>query len=100
MVFICRESQAAKTVFRYRDIAAFSLSKKVKKGFTENGLEISYDRNTFTPDEDVINAVLDGSMKAKKVIKNAIQELRNPSKAENPKDIIAATMVMNIITAH
>ena len=100
MVFICRESQAAKTVFRYRDIAAFSLSKKVKKGFTENGLEISYDRNSFTPDEDTINAVLDGSMKAKKVIKNAIQELRNPSKAENPKDIIAATMVMNIITAN
>ena len=100
MVFICRESQAAKTVFRYRNIAAFSLSKKVKKGFTENGLEISYDRNTFTPDEDTINAVLKGDMKAKKVIKGAIKELRNPSKAENPKDIIAATMVMNIITAN
>ena len=99
MVFICRENVAAQTVFRYKNVAAFSLSKKLKKGFSDNNLEISYDHNTFTPDEDVINAVLKGDIKAKKVIKDVIKDLRNPAKAENPKDIIAATMMMNMITS-
>lgn len=101
MVFIARESQLAKTVFRYSNVAAFSLSKKAKKGFQqEDRLVISYDKNTFIPDEDIINTVVKDGVKPKKIIKAAIKNLRNPQKADNPKDIIAATMIMNIITAN
>lgn len=98
MVFILRESEAIKTVFKHKNVAAFSLSKKLKRGFSENELELSYDNNTFVPDEDTINSVIDGSVKPKKVIKNAIKQFRNPAKAEDRKSVMAATVIMNLIT--
>lgn len=98
MVFICRETDAAKTVFRYKHVAAFSLSKKPKKGFMVDGKPIlSYDKATFTPDEDDINRVINGDIKPKKLINNAIKAMRNPAKADDLKKLISATAIMNII---
>lgn len=98
MVVICRESLATKTVFHYPNVAAYAVGKKLKKGFSENGLEISYDNNTLIPDEDVINGVVEGSLNPNKVIKAAINDLRNPAKAKDQTQVISATMTMNIIT--
>ena len=97
MVFILKESEAAKSVFRYKNIAAYSL-KKSKKGFSNDKLNISYEKNMVQPDEDVINGVIKGDMKASKVIKKAIKELRNPANAEDRKALIATIMTINILT--
>ena len=95
MIIICREKEAENTVFRYKNVAAYSLSKKMK-GFKNDKIELSYSQVPFLPDEDVINSVLTRDVKASKVIKRAIKDLRNPAKADDPKAVISATMTMNM----
>lgn len=76
MVFMLNESKARKIFEIYENVAAFTLGSS--KGFSENGLEISYAKLSFLPDEDVINGIIAGDIKAKKVIKKAVKALYNP----------------------
>lgn len=96
MVFMVKESKARKIFERYNDVAAFSLGKS--KGITDNGLEIRYTRmNGILPDEDVVNGVVAGDIKAKKVIKEKVAALHKPQKAENTNLCTGMALIVNMI---
>lgn len=96
MIFMTTEDKAAKIFKKYDNVAAFTLGKS--KGITINDMEIGYETLKFLPDEDTINAVIAGDMKAKKVIKKAIKALHNPSESDEAKAIaLGMTMTVNII---
>lgn len=75
MVFVLNEEKAAKIFAKYRNVAAFSLGKS--KGFedAEKTISVSYQKLAFLPSQDTINGVLDGSIKAKKVINDAVKRI-------------------------
>ena len=77
MVFILNEEKAAKIFKKYRDVAAFTLGKS--KGFVDEtkGISVSYQKLAFLPDDDTINAVLNGDVKANKIIKKAVKKIVN-----------------------
>lgn len=91
MVFVLKESEARKIFAKYKNVAAFTLGKS--KGINDDELEISYTRLSFLPDEDVLNAIADGSMSVKKVIKQAVKDLCKPSLDTSDIGITMASMV-------
>ena len=96
MVFVLKEKKARKIFEKYDNVAAFTCGKS--KGISEEDLEISYSKLTaLLPDEDDINAVLDGTLKAKKVIKTAVKALRKPS-VENRDICISMAQIINILS--
>ncbi|WP_300943850.1 hypothetical protein [uncultured Duncaniella sp.] len=96
MVFMLKESKARKIFEKYDDVAAFALGKS--KGITDNGLEIRYSRMAgIFPDEDVINGIVAGDIKAKKVIKEAVKNLHKPQKAENANLCSGMALIVNMI---
>ena len=95
MIFILQEKHAAKLFKKYKNCCAFTVGKA--KSFTENELTINYQKLGITPDEDTINAVVNGDMKAKKVIARDVKALLNPS-AENADVGIAMVTLMTMLT--
>lgn len=94
MVFITNEKKARRIFGTYANVAAFTLGET--RGISENGLEISYEKLSFLPDDDVINAVLAGDIKPGKVIKKAVSALYAPEKDDQGICIPMAQMI-NII---
>lgn len=99
MVFIMNESAAANTIFRYEKCIAIAAMPGMKKGYEiENNLSITYNKNNIIPNEDVLNAVVNGDIKAKKVIKTAIKALRNV-KMENADFLTAMGSLMHLLAS-
>lgn len=96
MVFILKEEIATKIFENYRNVAAFTLSKGMK-GITVDGMEVSYEKLNFLPDEDTINAIKSGDMKLKKVIKKAVKALHSPS-MENATIGLGMIQLITILT--
>lgn len=84
MVIITNEKRAKKIFARYNQVAAFNLGGK-SKGFVddEGKIIVSYEKSGILPDNDTVNAVVAGHMSGKKVIKKAVKNLKNPTKAKN-----------------
>lgn len=95
MVFILEERKARKIFEKYDNVAAFTCGKS--KGISEDELEISYSKPAFLPDEDEINGVLDGTVKSKKLIKEARKALHKPS-IENREICISMAQIVNILS--
>jgi len=101
MVFILNETQATKIFAKYRNVAAFTLSKGLK-GISNNDIEVSYEKLSFLPDEDTINAIKAGDMKLKKVIKDAVKALKRPNMNDDESVAVGLgmTQLVNIITSN
>ena len=97
MVFMLNESTARVIFKKYNaeNVAAFTLGKT--KGISEDNLEISYRKLSIIPDNDTVNAVINGDIKAKKVIKAAVKALHNPLDPENQAICTNMCMIANII---
>lgn len=95
MVFVLTESKARKIFRKYDNVAAFAVGSS--KSFTEGELQISYSRLSFIPDEDEINAVVSGSVKAKKIIKDAKKALHKPG-VDNHDLCISMAQIVNILS--
>lgn len=98
MVFILNEQKATQIFEKYRNVAAFTLSKGLK-GISNNDIEVSYEKLTFLPDEDTINAIKAGDKKLKKVIKDAVKALHRPS-MDDAAVGLGMTQLVNIITSN
>lgn len=98
MVFILKQD-VAERIFKgkYRNVAAFTLGKK-KGGVTSGDLEVEYAKLNFLPDEDTINAVVEGDMSAKKLCAAAVKALRNPGK-DMYEVGIGMSQLINILTS-
>lgn len=95
MVIITNEKRARNIFKNYENVAAFTLGESA--GISDNGLEISYEKLSFLPDDDTINAIINGDMKAKKVIRKAVKGLYHPVDDEDGVCIPMAQLV-NIIS--
>lgn len=69
MIMFLNESQAKKVFSRTKDVMAFSVGKK--KGFSEDGIEISYQKPSFMMSNDLIDGILKGDLSKKTVSKEA-----------------------------
>ena len=98
MIIFTTEEKATPIFEKYPSCAAFTLSKTAKK-VTVDGVEVSYDKLSFVPDEDTINAIKDGAKSLKKVIRAAVNALKAPQK-DTAHIGIGMTQMMNIITAN
>lgn len=77
MLFILKEKHAKHIFESYRNVAAFTMNNT--KGYTDGAdLTVSYGKLSLIPDDDTINGVINGDIKAKSVIKAAMKQLRNP----------------------
>lgn len=94
MVFIVNEKSAIKIFAKYRNVAAFTLGKS--KGISENGLEVSYAKLNFLPDEDDINGIINGDINPKKVIRKAVKALWTPN-ADNQNICVSMAQLINIV---
>lgn len=100
MVFILKEADAVRIFEKYRNAAAFTLSKGLK-GVSNNDIEVSYEKLSFLPDEDTINAIKAGDKKLKKVIKTAVKALHRPSLSTDDAAVgLGMTQLVNIITSN
>lgn len=79
MVFVINESKAAKIFENYKNVAAFTLDGKSSSYKSDDKVVVSYKKADMLPDKDTINAVLEGHMSAKKVIKKAVKSLKKPA---------------------
>ena len=95
MVIITTEKKARKIFERYRKVAAFTFGDK--KGISDNGLEISYAGLSFLPGEDEINAVANGDVKAKTIIRKAVRALHRPADPDNKDICVSFGQLMNIV---
>ena len=100
MYYILKEEKAEKIFAKYKNAAAFTTSKNVKTPTsTDRELEIEYEQLQFLPDEDTINAIKNGDISAKKVIKKAVKALYRPS-ADNAAIGLGMAQLMHIITSN
>lgn len=99
MIFAVTESKAKKIFNKYptSSIAAFSLDPTMKKCVTDKEIEINYQPCAFMPDADTINAVAEGHMKAKKVIKKAVNSLKDPTVNPKKKSMNKVAFGMGIV---
>jgi hypothetical protein len=96
MVFVLKEKAARKVFDKYENVAAFTLGKS--KGINDEELEITYSKLPFTPDEDTLNGIVDGTVKAKKVIKDAVKALHKPSTDSETYNVcITMAQLVNIL---
>ncbi len=96
MVFVLHESKATKIYKNARHCVVFKLGNHKK--YEEDDISISYADSGIIPDDDVIRSVIDGSVKAKSVIKSAIKQIYYPNKAEMVTFPLAFAEIINIIT--
>lgn len=91
------ESKAAKVFAKYDSVVALGMGKS--KGLANDKVDITYEHaQTLLPDEDLINGVIQGDMKASKVIKKTLKALHKPM-AENGTFCIAVAEMINIISS-
>lgn len=95
MIFILNEKQAGKIFNNYDDVAAFSLGKA--KGYSDAKISLSYKKLGFLPDNDTMNAVLNGDMKASKVIKAAVKACKNPNVKGGNSIALGMTQLVGMI---
>lgn len=97
-MIIVTTNHNARNIFEKYDtnIAAFTTGKS--KGINDADIQIDFAKLHILPDEDVVNAVLNGDMKAKKVIKKAKKALTNPTMDQ--KDLcIEMAQIVNIVSS-
>lgn len=102
MVVIVNESTVNTNpkMLKYKNLAAFALGKAPSlTGVVDKDGKpvVNYNYVNFLPDKDTINAVINGDMSAKKVIKKAIKALRNPS-TENQAIGMTVVHLVHMIT--
>ena len=102
MVVIVNESTVNTNpkMLKYKNLAAFALGKapSLTDVVDKDGKPVvNYNYVNFLPDKDTINAVINGDMSAKKVIKKAIKALRNPS-TENQAIGMTVVHLVHMIT--
>ena len=97
-MIIVTTATKAKDIFAKYDtnIAAFTAGKT--KAIDDADLQVSLTKLNILPDEDEINGVVNGDLKAKKVIKRAKKALLVPSMENNGLCIEMAQLV-NIISS-
>lgn len=95
MIFILNEKQAGKIFNNYDDVAAFSLGKA--KGYSDAKISLSYKKLGFLPDNDTVNAVCNGDMKASKVIKSAVKACKNPNVKGGNSIALGMTQLVSMI---
>lgn len=98
MFIICNEAKALKIFEKYKQVAAFTMSKSPRT-VTVCEQEVTFKKLPFMLSEDDINAVKNGDIKLKKVIKRAVKALYDP-KPENGIIGLNVTQVIGIITAN
>lgn len=91
MIFILQEKDAAKIFGKYKNCCAFTVGKA--KAYTDNEIVVNYKKLGITPDEDTINAVLNGDLKAKKVIARDLKAMCNPKTENATIGIAMATLI-------
>ena len=96
MVIITTQEKSHMIFEKYNtNIAAFTTGKS--KGIKDADIEISFAKLHILPDEDEVNAVINGDVKGKKVIKDAVKSLMRPS-LENKDLCIAMAQIVNMIS--
>lgn len=75
MVVITKEKNARRIFRAYRGCVAFSLCGSNGMQDEDANINISYAKLNFLPDKDEINAVLNGDLKGRKVIRQAVSAL-------------------------
>lgn len=99
LVIIANENTVRDKVFtKYKNVAAFSLAKGLT-GSTIDDRQIEYEKLNFLPDDDTINAIKDGSMSLKKVIKKACKAIMSPS-MDNAIIGLGVTQLITLITSN
>ena len=96
MVIITTQEKSHMIFEKYNtNIAAFTTGKS--KGIKDADIEISFAKLHILPDEDEVNAVINGDVKDKKVIRDAVKSLMRPS-LENKDLCIAMAQIVNMIS--
>lgn len=98
MFVVCNEAQATQIFSCYKNVAAFTTTKK--KGVEVGGRLIPYETLPFNLSDDDINACVNGDVSVKKLIKKTVKMLYKP-KACNLKYGSAGlgiTMLIHILT--
>lgn len=96
MIIITTQSKSHMIFEKYNtNIAAFTTGKS--KGIKDADIEISFAKLHILPDEDDVNAVINGDLKDKKVIKAAVKSLMRPS-MENKDLCIAMAQIVNMVS--
>ncbi len=96
MIIITTQAKSHMIFEKYNtNIAAFTTGKS--KGIKDADIEISFAKLHIMPDEDDVNAVINGDLKDKKVIKAAVKSLMRPS-MENKDLCIAMAQIVNMIS--
>lgn len=96
MIIITTQAKSHMIFEKYNtNIAAFTTGKS--KGIKDADIEISFAKLHILPDEDEVNAVINGDIKDKKVIKSAVKSLMRPS-MENKDLCIAMAQIVNMIS--
>ncbi|MCM1294998.1 MAG: hypothetical protein NC311_05605 [Muribaculaceae bacterium] len=99
LVIIANENTVRDKVFaKYKNVAAFTLSKGLT-GATVDDRQIDYEKLTFLPDDDTINAIKAGEKKLKKVIREAVDAVVHPS-MDNAIIGLGVTQLISLITAN
>lgn len=96
MIIITTQAKSHMIFEKYNtNIAAFTTGKS--KGIKDADIEISFAKLHILPDEDDVNAVINGDLKDKKVIKAAVKSLMRPS-MENKDLCIAMAQIVNMVS--
>ena len=74
MIFVCNEKKAETIFNAYRDVAAFSLGKSNGYVSEDGKIKVSFRKATFLPDNDMINAALNGDQSPKKVLAKLVKK--------------------------
>lgn len=92
MVFVVNEQAASRIFENYKNVAAFTLGKGKSYTDAEAKIQVSYKKLSFIPSDDTINAVINGDIKAKKVINSACKAIRE-IKMDDEGSAVALSMI-------
>lgn len=97
MIIVTNATKAKAIFAKYsKNIGAFSAGKI--KAIDDSELQLGLTHLNILPDDDTINAVLNGDMKAKKVIKSAQKALRIPD-MEHKNLCIEMAQLVNMVSS-
>lgn len=98
MIIFASESKANIVFANYKNAAAFNLALTKKSKKTEGEPNITYQALPCLPDDDTINAVIDGAKSGKKVIEKAIKALRKGPSVKNAGLAIGMIQLVTMLT--
>lgn len=94
MVIVCKEELAKLVARGSKNVAAFTLGKTKK--LIDNDIQIDYTKLNFLPDDEDVNAILEGDISANKYIKKAQKELWNPA-GDHSEISLGMVMLVNML---